>query len=98
MTDTPKREIYRRRFVQASAIASAALVLPSRLRAMPSPSSSGVIRVGVVGCGGRGTGAAVDCLRAAPGVELVAMGDLFPDRLAQSRENLAKRAAENPEF
>ena len=98
MTDTPKRELSRRGFVQASAIVSAGLVLPSRVRAMPSPSTSGVIRVGVVGCGGRGTGAAIDCLRAAPGVEVVAMGDLFPDRLASSRENLVKRLATSPEL
>jgi len=48
------------------------------------------IRVGVVGCGGRGTGAIENVLNAAPGVRLVAVGDLFPDRLADSLENLKK--------
>lgn len=48
------------------------------------------IRVGVVGCGGRGTGAIENVLNAAPGVRLVAMGDLFPDRLADSLGNLKK--------
>ena len=57
-----------------------------------------VIRVGLVGCGGRGTGAARDALRGSEGVELVAMGDLFPDRLEACRANLAKLAGENPAF
>lgn len=38
-------------------------------------------RVGLIGCGGRGTGAAIDCLSADDAVEIVAMGDLFEDRL-----------------
>ena len=48
------------------------------------------IRVGVIGCGGRGTGAIGNVLASAPGVRLVAVGDLFPDRLAESLKNLAK--------
>lgn len=46
------------------------------------------IRVGVIGCGGRGTGAAVDCIKSAPGVRIVAMGDLFQDRVESSRGRL----------
>lgn len=49
---------------------------------------SDVIRVGLVGCGGRGTGAASNAVEAAEGVEIYAMGDLFKDRLDSSRENL----------
>ena len=45
----------------------------------------GAYKVGVIGCGGRGTGAAVDFLRAAPEAKIVSMGDVFPDRLAGSR-------------
>ena len=56
---------------------------------------SDVIRVGVIGCGGRGTGAAGDCMRGAEGVELVALGDLAPDRLSECRAQLAKLAASN---
>ncbi len=40
------------------------------------------IRLGVIGCGGRGHYDSSQCLRADKGVELVAMGDLFEDRLA----------------
>ena len=46
--------------------------------------------MGVIGCGGRGTGAAIDCVKAAPNIEIVAMGDLFPDRLDESRKALAE--------
>jgi predicted dehydrogenase len=52
--------------------------------------------VGVIGCGGRGTGAARDCLRSADGVALVALADLVPDRLARCREQLEKAAASDP--
>ena len=43
------------------------------------------IRVGLVGCGGRGTGAARNVVDAAPGVRIVAMADAFKDRLDESR-------------
>jgi predicted dehydrogenase len=49
------------------------------------------IRVGLIGCGGRGTGAAENCLESAPNIELTAMGDLFPDALAKSRATLAAK-------
>jgi predicted dehydrogenase len=39
------------------------------------------LKVGLIGCGGRGSGAAADCLEADPAVEIVAVGDLFKDRL-----------------
>ncbi len=46
------------------------------------------IRVGLVGCGGRGTGAASNAVEADDAVEIVAMGDLFQDRLDESVSNL----------
>ncbi len=48
------------------------------------------IRVGLVGCGGRGTGAACDALRADDAVELVAVADAFPNRLQRSLEAISK--------
>ena len=53
-------------------------------------SGSDRIRVGLVGCGGRGTGAAWDCCAPNEGVELVAMGDVFPDRVNNARDSLTK--------
>src|SRR5436190_13966764 len=43
-----------------------------------------VLKVGLIGCGGRGTGAAEQALKADPNVKLVAMGDAFADRLEKS--------------
>ncbi len=43
-----------------------------------------MLRVGLVGCGGRGTGAAKQALKADPNVKLVAMGEAFADRLEGS--------------
>jgi predicted dehydrogenase len=80
--------------VQTTAAATAALVFPGGAYV----AGSDVIRVGLVGCGGRGTGAARDCLRSSDGVELVALGDLTSDRLAQCRTQLEKAGAEDPAF
>lgn len=82
--------VSRRTFISTSA-AAAAFAWSGGLRA----SGSDVIRLGLIGCGGRGTGAVSDCLRGTEGVELVAMGDLAPDRLSQCRAELAKLGAGN---
>jgi predicted dehydrogenase len=50
------------------------------------------IRIGLIGCGGRGTGAAMNALNAADGVKLVAMADMFKDRLDTSRATLTQKA------
>jgi len=86
--------VSRRTFVQTAAATAATFALPHGLFAW----GSDTIRVGLIGCGGRGTGAARDCLRGSDGVELVAMGDLVPDRLEQSRAELAKAAASDAAF
>ena len=52
------------------------------------PGGNEMLRIGLIGCGGRGTGAAVNALRADPNVKLVAMGDVFPDMLASSLATL----------
>ena len=55
------------------------------------------LTAGLVGCGGRGTGAAVNFLDAASNVKITALADVFPDRLKQARTLLAKRGQEIPE-
>lgn len=52
------------------------------------------LKVALVGCGGRGSGAAADAMRADPNVKLVAMADIFRDRLESSRAQLQKVAPE----
>ena len=97
MPDDAFSSFSRRSFVKTTTLATAGLVMPRTLSAMtPDPASAEVIRVGVIGCGGRGSGAARDIMRAGgEGVQIVAMGDLFPDRLERARANLAKIAAED---
>ncbi len=75
----------RRTFLKASATSA---VAASTL--LPSAHAAGgeTLRVGLVGCGGRGTGAAKQSLRADPNVKLVAMCDAFMDRLESSLRTL----------
>src|SRR3954454_10353878 len=54
---------------------------------------SDTIKVGLIGCGGRGRGAAEQSMRAAPNVKLYAMGDMFDDHLKSARSNLKKQVA-----
>jgi predicted dehydrogenase len=83
--------VTRRTFMSTSA-AAAAFAWSGGVRIF----GSDTIRLGLIGCGGRGTGAVSDCLRGTEGVDLVAMGDLAPDRLAQSRGELEKLAQSSP--
>jgi predicted dehydrogenase len=47
-----------------------------------------VLKAGLIGCGGRGTGAAINFLDAGPNLEIVALGDVFQDRLDKCRAEL----------
>lgn len=74
--------VTRRTFVKTSAAATAAAAFgPATWASAAGRSGSETINVGVIGCGGRGTGAAVNALEAHPGTRIVAMADLFSDRL-----------------
>jgi myo-inositol 2-dehydrogenase/D-chiro-inositol 1-dehydrogenase len=54
-------------------------------------SNSNTLKVGLIGCGGRGTGAAGEALNADPNVILTAMADAFGDHLQSSYNNLKER-------
>src|SRR5262249_29451358 len=77
----------RRTFLKASAASAAAATV---LAPGAYAGSSETLRVGLVGCGGRGTKAAIEALRADPNVKLVAMCDVFMDRLQESLESITK--------
>ncbi len=72
-------KISRRDFIKTSAVvgASAALAGTERLFAQGSDK----LRVGLIGCGWRGTEAAEDCVKSSENVEIVAMGDLFQNQV-----------------
>ncbi|RKY07438.1 MAG: gfo/Idh/MocA family oxidoreductase [Planctomycetota bacterium] len=83
------KNISRRDFVKTGAVVSTAAML-SRTGGVFAAGSD-KIRVGLIGCGGRGTGAAMDCVRSSANVEIVAMGDLFGDRLDSSLARLSRK-------
>lgn len=99
----------------AASLAQAPFVLTSHAAAAMEK-----VRIGLIGCGGRGTGAVLDALGAAtnviyPGagyhtedvkegaavknkdIEVLALCDLFPDRIARARENLARLGIQVPD-
>ena len=78
----------RREFLKTSALSGAAVALP--IARSVHASGSDVLRVGLIGCGGRGSGAAVNALQADKNAHLVAMADVFAANLRASRENLRK--------
>jgi predicted dehydrogenase len=79
MRPTPTVSPSRRQFLQTTAAAAGTLTAAA---AFPAHAAGGdTFRVGLVGCGGRGTGAAGQALNADPNVKLVALGDAFADRV-----------------
>lgn len=79
----------RRDFVkQTSMLAGGLLAMPILSKANYFSGSSDVIRIALIGCGGRGTGAATQALSTKENVQLVAMADAFPDRLNDSYNNI----------
>ena len=85
-----KKEISRRNFIKSTAGVSLAMLGAGVNRIYAEGTDK--IRVGVIGCGGRGTGAALNCVNSADGVEIVAMGDLFHDRLDASLAKMSREA------
>ena len=81
----------RRDFMKDSSLAAAGTAAASLAIAPHTyAAENNTLRVGLIGCGGRGTGAAVQALKADPNNKLVAMGEAFQDRLDSSLKNLKK--------
>jgi predicted dehydrogenase len=86
-----KTDLSRRAFLRAGAAVSAGAVLAS---GKAFAAGSDKIRIAMIGCGDRGTKDAIDCLNADPGTEMVAMADLFQDRVDKSLDQIRKAAAD----
>ncbi len=86
-SDDQKNQLTRRNFIKKSAQGgTAALLISNGMLYGKTPDR---IRVGLIGCGGRGTGAGIiDCAQSSPGVELVAIGDLFEDHVNSAPERI----------
>jgi len=87
------RPFTRREFLKTSSLAIVAGTAVRDGVAQPGVSPGETLRIGLVGCGGRGTGAAAQALAADSNVKLVALGDAFADRLHGSLETLKKQSA-----
>ncbi len=89
-TQTSAGGLSRRAFLRTSTQAAAAAAIALDVSRFAHAQGSDILRVGLIGCGGRGAGAAVQALTADPGARLVALCDIFLDRvqakLAKIRE------------
>ncbi|MBN1806345.1 MAG: Gfo/Idh/MocA family oxidoreductase [Sedimentisphaerales bacterium] len=91
LSQTEKCKSSRRKFLRDSGKIFAGSVLTGVALSRIYASESNTIRLALVGCGGRGTGAVADALSATGGpVKLYAMADLFEQRLQSSLNNLKK--------
>src|SRR5437762_81167 len=82
--DLSRRDVLKTAGTVAAASALAGVVLPQ-----VHAQGNDLIKIALVGCGGRGTGAAIDALATTGGqVRLVAMADVFQDRLNSSYNSL----------
>jgi myo-inositol 2-dehydrogenase / D-chiro-inositol 1-dehydrogenase len=93
MTESNSAGPSRRDFIRDATAAAVGTAAVARFHGLVGAQAAGSdeIRVGLVGCGGRGTGAAGNVMAAAPGVRIVALADAFADRLTACRERLAKQ-------
>jgi predicted dehydrogenase len=86
MQTTP--DLSRRDFIKTSAALGAMSLGVSTNKIFAAGSDK--VRIGLIGCGGRGTHDATKCLNSSENVELVAMGDLFKDRLDRCLRTLTR--------
>ena len=77
----------RREFAAAASLASGAIITSMNLSPVHAAGDD-TLKVGLIGCGGRGTGAATQALNADSRVKLTAMADAFADRLYMSLRSL----------
>ncbi len=78
----------RREFLKASAVIGTALAAPAILPSGAFAASGDTLRVGLIGCGGRGTGAASQAMHADKNTVLTAVADVFENQVQKSLKNL----------
>ncbi|MFT4093119.1 MAG: Gfo/Idh/MocA family oxidoreductase [Niabella sp.] len=86
----------RRKFVQQTSLIAGGLIAgPFLSKANFFSGADGIIKIALIGCGGRGTGAAIQALSTKQNVQLVAMADAFKDRLDGCYKSIAGNLAES---
>jgi myo-inositol 2-dehydrogenase / D-chiro-inositol 1-dehydrogenase len=103
MMKPEKPEITRRAFIGTVAAAGAASTVlrasaassQAQQRATQKAPDGRPLRAGVIGCGGRGTGAAANFVDAGPNLQIAALADVFPDRVADARRLLKEHRGQD---
>ncbi|MCH8042192.1 MAG: Gfo/Idh/MocA family oxidoreductase [Planctomycetes bacterium] len=91
MSESPRNDSPNRRtFLKGTAAAAVAGTTLSLARSAHAAVDD-TIKIGLIGCGGRGTGAAVNALKSDKNIRLVAMADAFEDQLKKSHNGLNAR-------
>jgi myo-inositol 2-dehydrogenase / D-chiro-inositol 1-dehydrogenase len=101
-----KSEISRRKFLgTAATVGAAGIVVPSLITScaretkkqitpvswIDQAPDGKVLKAGLIGCGGRGTGAAINFLDAGPNLQIAALGDTFKDKVDSTRASILKQ-------
>ncbi len=89
-----QRGASRRQFLQTSGGAIAGAALANAIQARSYAGESHTIKVALIGCGGRGTGAAANALSTEGPTKLWALADVFEDRVRNSHKQLSTRFAD----
>lgn len=90
--ETGRRDFLKQAGTLAAGLGALGATLPQAYAA-----GDDTLKIGLVGCGGRGTGAAVQALSTQGSVKIIAMADAFADRLESSLQNIQKEFAGRPE-
>ena len=88
--NNPKTSTSRRKFLKCTGTAAAGIALAGAVTARSYAAEDNTIKIALIGCGGRGTGAAVNAMRTKGPTKLVAMADVFENRLNGSRNALQR--------
>jgi predicted dehydrogenase len=93
-SDSAAQSSTRRDFLKqgTATMAAGSLIGTLGSHRMVHAAGSETLRIGLVGCGGRGTGAAINAMRADENVKLTAMADLFDDQVQRGRANIQTSA------
>ncbi len=95
MNETSPSTASRREFLKRTGRLAAASALAGVALPHVHAGENNTIQLAIIGCGGRGSGAVANALEAPGGpVKLIAMADIFPDRLNSSHANLSKQYAD----
>ncbi len=88
------KNLNRRDFIKSSSVVAGVAVAGSNPVSAMISGVDDTIKIAVVGCGGRGTGAVVNAFNSGQNVKLVAMADAFRDNIDKSYDNLIKKYAD----